>query len=268
MLPGREEPRAIEVERGAGPGSGLVRFAPQRRQEREEWPLRLQAVLSVIYLIFNSGYSTGPKLGDELVSEAIHLGHMLVQLKPEEAEIEGCLALMLITNGRRLARVDLNGVTVPISRQDRSLWNRSDIEKGVEIVDRAVARRQPGPYQIKAAIAACHVMGGTSDWAQIAALYQSLFRFEPTTIVSLNYAVAIAETGNIQTGLDILGKLQSELKDYQPYYAALAELLSRDGNIESAKEAYLKAIELAQSPADVNYLTQQRDMMTPQQAQF
>ncbi len=232
---------------------------PYKVPEIEEWPQRLQAVLAVIYLIFNAGYSSGPTEGAELVNEAHYLAQMLNRLRKDEAEIEGCLALMLITDGRRRARVDANGVTVALSKQDRSLWNKVEIDQGIALIDKAVTRHQPGPYQIKAAIAACHSIAVSSDWKQIAALYSSLLHYEPSGVVRLNYAVAIAEAGDLNRGLALLQVLQKDLDRYQPYHAACAELLGRRGFREEAKAAYLKAIGLAQTNADVRFLIGRHD---------
>ena len=234
---------------------------PFRVPTQDEWPARLQAVLTVIYLIYNAGYSAGPLKGADLAGEAIYLARTLSELRPNEAEIEGCLALLLITHARRYARVDQNGVSLPMSRQDRSLWRSDEIVQGLAIIDRAVLRRSPGPYQIKAAIAACHVLGPHSDWPQISALYERLLDFEPTAIVRLNAAVALAEAGDVQEGLARLAPLQSELRSYQPYYAALADLLAKQGQMDEAKAAYLQAINLARSSADAAFLTDRKDQL-------
>jgi RNA polymerase sigma factor (sigma-70 family) len=234
---------------------------PYKVPEMEEWPQRLQAVLAVIYLIFNAGYSSGPTEGAALVNEALYLGQMLDRLRPDEAEIEGCVALMLITNGRRGARVDMNGVTVALSKQDRSLWDKVEIEQGIALIDKAVTRHRPGPYQIKAAIAACHSFSGGSDWKQIAALYSSLLHYEPSAVVRLNHAVAIAEAGEVDKGLAVLRMLRDDLAQYQPFHAAHAELLARQGFKEEAKAAYLRAIGLALSKADIQFLTERQNKL-------
>jgi RNA polymerase sigma factor (sigma-70 family) len=234
---------------------------PYKVPEMEEWPQRLQAVLAVIYLIFNAGYSSGPTEGAALVNEALYLGQMLDRLRPDEAEIEGCVALMLITNGRRGARVDMNGVTVALSKQDRSLWDKVEIEQGIALIDKAVTRHRPGPYQIKAAIAACHSFSGGSDWKQIAALYSSLLHYEPSAVVRLNHAVAIAEAGELDKGLAVLRMLRDDLAQYQPFHAAHAELLARQGFKEEAKAAYLRAIGLALSKADIQFLTERQNKL-------
>jgi RNA polymerase sigma factor (sigma-70 family) len=234
---------------------------PYKVPEMEEWPQRLQAVLAVIYLIFNAGYSSGPTEGAALVNEALYLGQMLDRLRPDEAEIEGCVALMMITNGRRGARVDMNGVTVALSKQDRSLWDKVEIEQGIALIDKAVTRHRPGPYQIKAAIAACHSFSGGSDWKQIAALYSSLLHYEPSAVVRLNHAVAIAEAGELDKGLAVLRVLRDDLAQYQPFHAAHAELLARQGFKEEAKAAYLRAIGLALSKADIQFLTERQNKL-------
>ena len=234
---------------------------PFRVPEPEEWAERLQSVLSVIYLIYNAGYSAGPDAGHDLAEEAIYLSMLLDRLRPADPEIEACLALLRITHARRKARVDAGGMTVPIAQQDRSLWMSAEIESGVALLDRAVARGRPGPYQIKAAIAACHVQEKGSDWLQIAALYDSLVRFEPTAIVRLNRAVAYAEAGALDLALRMLEALQDELNGYQPFHAAHAELLSKSGNFAKARLAYDKAIGLAASKADIAFLTHRRNLL-------
>jgi RNA polymerase sigma factor (sigma-70 family) len=226
-----------------------------------EWPERLQSVLSVVYLIFNAGYSAGPVLGFDLAQEAIFLVRLLKQLRPGDAEIEGCLALMLITHARRGARTDAAGATISLGAQDRSLWKTSEIAEGLALIDTAMARRKPGPFQIKAAIAACHSHGDMSDWPQILALYRGLLRHEPTPVVRLNMAVALAETGELAAALTELDGLAEELKDYQPFHAARAQFLARDGQKEAALTAYVEAILLAQSEADVAYLEFKRSQL-------
>jgi RNA polymerase sigma factor (sigma-70 family) len=224
----------------------------------DEWPERLQSVLSVVYLIFNAGYSAGPVSGLDLAQEAIFLARLLTRLRPGDAEIEGCLALMLITHARRDARMDSAGASISLGVQDRSLWRRDEIAEGLKVIDTAILRRQPGPFQIKAAIAACHSQGDGSDWPQILALYGSLLRHEPTPIVRLNRAVALAETGELRAALTEIEALSVELSDYQPFHAAKAELLARDGQKKAAQLAYDDAIRLAQSVADVAFLEAKR----------
>ncbi|MFO0513460.1 MAG: RNA polymerase sigma factor [Rhodobacterales bacterium] len=228
---------------------------PYAVPEPPEWPGRLNQVLAVIYLIFNAGYTAGPGLGRDLAEEAIWLGGLLDQLRPDDPEIEGFRALMLITHARRAARIDAEGTTVPLSDQNRQHWDSAAITSGLDLVERALSRSQPGPYQIKAAIAACHCEGVTSDWPQIAALYETLLEFEPTEIIQLNHAVAIAEAGALKQGFAKLETLSDMLSDYQPFHAARAELLTRLGRKSEAAEAYAKAIALSLSTADARFLT-------------
>lgn len=229
--------------------------------EPPEWPQRLNAVLGVVYLIFNAGYSAGPTTERDLAEEAIWLGRLINRLRPSDAEIEGFCALMLLTHARRAARTDQNGVTVPLARQDRRLWDHVMIAEGIALVERALSRGRPGPYQIKAAIAACHCESNTSDWPQIVALYTVLLHHEPTAIVRLNRAVALAEVGKLEQGMAELLLLEDELMDYQPFHAAQAELFSRQGRTSEAKRAYAKAIALAHSSADAGLLAQRRDAL-------
>jgi RNA polymerase sigma-70 factor (ECF subfamily) len=230
---------------------------PFRLPEPEDLPDRLDAVLTVVYLIFNAGYTAGPALGRDLCDEAIHLARMLTLLQPGEAEIEGCLALLLLTHGRRAARLR-DGETVPLSDQDRSLWDAPMLSEGRDLLDRAMARRRPGPFQIKAAIAACQCEA-PPDWPQIAALYAGLHAREPTPVIRLNHAVAIAEAGDLPAALAILSTLERDLAEYQPFHAAQAEYLGRCGQPAAARAAYDRAIALASSPADAAFLTRRRD---------
>lgn len=229
----------------------------------EAWAERLQSVLAVIYLIFTAGYAAGPGSGRDLAEEAIFLARLLNQLRPDDAEIEGCLALLLITHARRHARVDTDGISVPIAEQDRTLWQTDELDLGLALIGTAMQRRLPGPYQIKAAIAACHVAPGGSDWAQIVLLYDSLLRFEPTPIVRLNRAVALSEAGWPAQALEALNGLHAKLQTFQPYQAARADILSKNGHIDEGRIAYEAAIALSTSASDVALLKNRHSNLSP-----
>ena len=225
----------------------------------EAWAERLQSVLTVVYLIFNQGYSCAS--GDrvrQLGEEAIYLARMLNSLRPGEAEIEGLLALMLITEARRAARLAADGTSVPIALQDRKLWNDGRIAEGLALLEEAMTRRAACPFQIKASSAALHVLSEPPDWRQIALLYDSLLRMEPTPVVQLNRAVALAEAGAPEAGLRVLETLAPVLDSYQPFHAAHAELLSRCGRTGAALAAYDRAIDLAGNPSDAAFLKHRR----------
>lgn len=222
---------------------------------------RLNSVLTVIYLIFNAGYTAGPAISRDLCDEAIYLARMVNQLRPDEAEVEGILALMLITHARRHARINAAHETVALMDQDRDLWHHQDIAEGLALIDTALLRRTTGPFQIKAAIAACHVAADTPDWPQILALYDGLLRYEPTPVVALNRAVALAETGQTATALAALAELSEALDDYQPFHAANADLLARAGRRAESLSAFIRAIGLAASSADAAFLIRQRNAL-------
>ena len=227
----------------------------------EEWAARLQSVLTVIYMVFTAGYARNHDAGRSLAEEAIFLCRLLNQLRPSDAEIEGGLALLIITHARRGGRVNDLGVTVPLGEQDQSLWNRAMVDEGLALIDQAMQRRAPGPYQIKAAISACHCQPKGSDWAQIVLLYDSLLRIEPTPVVQLSRAVALAEAGWPDVALRVLDALQPQLRDYQPYHAANADLLARADKTSEALVAYDRAIKLATSAADIAYLQERAGMV-------
>jgi RNA polymerase sigma factor (sigma-70 family) len=226
----------------------------------EEWADRLNSVLTVIYLIFNAGYTTGPSEPRDLCDEAIYLARMVNLLRPGEAEVEGCLALMVLTHARRAARSDVQGRTIALAEQDRRLWDHAALTEGRATLDAAMTRNNPGPFQIKAAIAACHGNAG-SDWAQIVRLYDALLRHEPTAIVALNRAVALAEMQGPQAGLTALEPLAAPLAEYQPYHAARADFLARAGQTGESLQSYARAIDLAASAADARFLCQRRDRL-------
>ncbi|MFO1519528.1 MAG: RNA polymerase sigma factor [bacterium] len=220
---------------------------------------RLSPVQSVLYLIFNEGYSA--TAGDSLIrkdlcAEAIRLGKLLCQLLPAEPETLGLTALMLLQDSRRDARTDEKGELVTLEEQDRSRWDHAEAEEGFRYLQRASRLRSPGPYQLQAAIAAVHAGSSSAektDWAQITRLYETLYRFEPSLIVALNRAVAIAMSEGFEKGLAAVEEVggHGALDHYPLYHAARADLLRRLGRAPESAEAYRRAIALTMNPAEL-----------------
>lgn len=233
---------------------------PYRVPEDHLLPERLDAVLAVIYLVFNEGYAASA--GDalvrrELCSEAIRLGRMLVALMPDEPEAAGLLALMLLHDSRRDARVGPHGELVVMEEQDRARWHRDQIDEGLTLIDRAMRARRPGPYQLQGAIAALHASADTAaatDWQEIAGLYRALYALQPSPVIALNGAVAVAMAGDIEAGLRSIDALAGPLAGYHLLHAARADLLRRSGRLEAAVGAYREAIALAGNDAERAYL--------------
>jgi RNA polymerase sigma-70 factor (ECF subfamily) len=226
---------------------------PYRVPGDEELPDRLRGVLRVVYLIFNEGYAAteGDRLvRGELCDEAIRLGELMCRLMPDDAEVWGLLALMLLHDARRAARVDADGRYVALDEQDRSLWDRERIADGLATLDRAVRLRRPGEYQLQAAITVLQIQAPdaeATDWAQIAELYGALVALNPSPVIELNRAVAVGLASGPAAGLELLEPLlaEPELERYQPLHAAHAELLSRAGDAAGAAGAYQRAIALS-----------------------
>ena len=219
---------------------------PYRIPDSVDLPARLQAVLTVVYLIFNEGHTASggeALLRADLCAEAIRLGRVLMELLPDEPEVWGLLALMLLVDSRRLARTTADGDLVPLYRQDRRLWNRAAIDEGQSLVRRSIVHNQPGAYQLQAAIHAVHgdaASAGETDWRQIVTLYDQLLAISPTPIVRLNRAVAIAEISGAATALDLVDAL--DLQHYYLFHAIRADLLRRLGRADEADTVYREAV--------------------------
>jgi RNA polymerase sigma-70 factor, ECF subfamily len=230
-----------------------------------ELPDRLRSVLAVLYLIFNEGHlatSGDALIRDELCGEAIRLARLLVELMPDEGEGQGLLALLLLTEARAPARAAADGSLVRLGDQDRTLWTRSLIDEGHEIVRACLRRNMPGPYQIQAAIAAVHADSSTAadtDWSQIVQLYDQLIRITPTPIVALNRAIAIAELEGPAPALAILDQL--DLDGYHLYHAARADLLQRLDRPADSEAAYDRAIGLTTNAVEQAHLRRRKDTL-------
>jgi RNA polymerase sigma-70 factor (ECF subfamily) len=238
---------------------------PYRVPSDDVLPDRLRGVLAVVYLIFNEGYhaAEGERLvRGELCAEAIRLGRLLAKLMPDDGEAGGLLALMLLHDARRAARVDDRGRYVALDEQDRARWDQGRIREGRRTLERALALRRPGPYQLQAAIAALHLEAEV-DWAQIAELYGALARMTPSPVIEVNRAVAVGFASGPEAGLEILTPLLDDpaLERHQPLQAAHAELLHRAGDRDGAARAYARAIELSANAVERAELERRRDAL-------
>jgi len=245
---------------------------PYRVPSAEDLPARVSGVLTVLFLIFNEGYlATGPgtdPVRQDLTAEAIRLTRLIRALLPDDGEVAGLLALMLLTEARRSARVSASGELVTLDEQDRGTWDTALIAEGHRLVRErlaaAAAGVAPGRYQILAAINAVHTSARdmrATDWPQILALYDQLACLDPSPIIALNRAIAVAELDGPQVALAAVDRLEDKLVGYHPYHATRADLLRRLGRGQQARAAYDKAIELAGNTAETAYLTRRRDQL-------
>lgn len=227
---------------------------PYRVPEPNELAERLSSVLKVIYLIFNKGIERG-----DLSGEAIRLGRIIFDFMPEEPEVAGLLALMLIHDARRAARLDMTGAFVPLDAQNRSRWNWTKIEEGVALLRLAWGRGRIGPFQLQAAIHAVHGQAADwdeTDWPEIVALYEVLYRAQPSPVVRINQSVAVSYAISVARGLAMLDEVAAggALDRYQPYWAARADFLGRLGEAQLAKKSFEHAIELSENEPEREFL--------------
>ncbi|WP_406081320.1 RNA polymerase sigma factor [Micromonospora sp. NBC_00858] len=245
---------------------------PYRVPAAEDLPARVAAVLTVLYLVFNEGYlATGPDtdpVRHDLTAEAIRLTRLISALLPEDGEVAGLLALMLLTEARRPARVSASGELVTLDEQDRGAWDKALTAEGHRLVRErlaaAAAGVAPGRYQILAAINAVHTSARDirdTDWSQVLALYDQLVHLDSSPIVALNRAIAVAELDGPEVALAAVDRLEDKLAGYHAYHATRADLLRRLGQSQQSRAAYDKAIELAGNTAETAYLTRRRDQL-------
>jgi RNA polymerase sigma-70 factor (ECF subfamily) len=246
---------------------GKIRDAkiPYRVPEETDLPSRVRAVLAVVYLIFNESYtaSSGDRLvREDLCAEAIRLGRLLAELMPDEPEVSGLLALMLLIESRRATRTTVDGDLVVLADQNRALWNRDLIAEGQAIVRQCLVRNQPGPYQIQAAISAVHsdaLVASATDWRQILQLYDQLLALAPGPVVALHRAVAVAEVQGPDAALALLDGL--DLDGYHLFHAIRAELLRRVGRTDEAAVAYAVAIAQTANSRERDHLERRRQAL-------
>jgi RNA polymerase sigma-70 factor, ECF subfamily len=226
---------------------------PYRVPAAHELPDRLRPVLAVAYLVYNAGLTSSAE--PDLCAEAIRLARILASLMPDEPEVAGLLALLLLTESRRASRTRPDGSLVLLGEQDRTRWDRAMIAEGQAILRRCLRRNQPGPYQLQAAINAVHADAATieqTDWSQVVALYDQLLAVAPTPVVALNRAIAIGEVHGAADALSLVDEL--DLDNYHPFHATRADLLRRLGRNSEAAVAYKRAAEMAPTDAERDFL--------------
>jgi RNA polymerase sigma-70 factor, ECF subfamily len=228
---------------------------------------RLNAVAAMIYLIFNEGYSAGREDADrwQLCAEAIRLGRLLIRLFASEPEIMGLTSLMLLQHARAAARFDADGNVVLLDEQDRTKWDRKLIGEGLAMLDKAMLHAQPGPYQIQAAVAALHARASTpadTDWRQIELLYANLERLQPSPVVTLNRAVAVAKTTGPEVALAMIEPLANQLAGYFHFFGLKGALPEQLGRITEARKAFTQAISLANTAAEAAHIRMHLDQLT------
>lgn len=230
-----------------------------------ERAVRRRTVAATLYLMFNEGYSASGAAANTrapLCEEAIRLARLLSRACPDDAELLGLLALMLLQDSRALARIDASGSVVLLDDQDRRLWDRAEIDEGLALLDRAMHMRQPGSYQLQAAIAATHARAETpeqTDWAQIELLYATLERLQPSPVIALNRAVAISKLHGARAALEAIEPLESQLDGYFYFHGVRGKWLTQLGRAGEARKAYRRAIGLANTPAEAAHIRMQLD---------
>lgn len=246
-------------------GAGVPFEAPDAVERGE----RLAAVAAMIYLVFNEGYSAADPASDRasLCDEAIRLARLLLRMYPSEPEVMGLLALMLLQHSRIAARFDAQGNAVLLEDQDRGQWKRPLIQEGLALIDKAMRGRRPGPYQIQAAIAGLHARAARADetdWTQIDGLYQALERHAPSPVVTLNRSVALAKLNGPEAALDLIAPLAARLDGYFYFHGVRGSFLKQLGRAGEAREAFNRAIALANTPAEAAHIRQHLDSLSEQ----
>jgi len=232
---------------------------PYRVPRDADLPDRLPGVLAVVYLVFTEGHATATR--EDLAAESIRLARLLAALMPDEPEVLGLLGLLLLTEARRPARTSADGTRVLLADQDRSRWDRREIDEGLRILRRAEGLRRPGPYQLQATIAAGHAEGASP--AAIAAVYDALVELDPSPVVRLNRAVAVALAGDVEAALELVDELE-ELGGYGYLHAARADLLRRLGRADEAAESYVNALSLTDNVPERRFLERRlRELARP-----